>query len=1156
MASVTTPTINKIIRLNNYDLLGTKCKKYNMYMCLDTLQLWYDESDSKRTLYGYVGVDTVNDLQNNIIPELGVTYYCWESNSLWLWMNKWICIYTDGSYPSAYRTDNGTIDEIYLDDQQPTIVDNNGLLRDGSVVIRDANRIIKGRLYISDKHDNLVISSYLGGGVRILPNGAFSSDGELYIDDNAKAHIRGEWNVLNNEIYVDYTEKPTKDNNKYADDTHRYKVWHEGNLKLEDLQLTGLNIYNKIIEAQRDGSLPDPLVLNVDRLNGMKSTDFALKSHVHKSTDIPDFKTASQANALQIMIDKLTNMVYKGAKITWSDSTQKFTLSTDNFILSFTGGATGKGTVTNNTNTTIALTVDPTKHVHQDLVNRIVNLEKGGGIDLSNYYTKPETEALVDDYFTTTPTPGKALLIDSNKTLPANAKSASDLDHDTKLILQGDIEGNVTFGYENSQLVMSTSADNIISDTPTDGKALKLDSDGNLPTTAYKAKELNHTINVELSGVVKGKAELDTSATNFKIITSLDTSGNVLTSADIGVRVPSLVGGIVPESQLPEGIMNALKIVGNWDGGSAPISNPKEGQAWVVTTKTTFGGKNYNIGDWIYYHDSSWNRADIGVSVKSVNGKSGENITLVPSDIGAISDTYINYTVGADIPANKIVITDSTGHIAGAKVDSLTNPFSLLTTNGDVAINTTKSTNTKTDGTSNLNVTLELTNAGYENIKTKVVPSVMANMSLQPWRKYINFVNFKADVSTNQVDLTPDLDAINNIMYFNGTASSDFLNLLNTKLSNKDITPFYIAFKSNNALHLIGINSGTTLSNGNNDIKSDECTVTHSGSTTTIKTSVGRLVMSSGSATGFSIVGSTATFNSLQLSGGTMTGDITFADVTSTTYPADSKKIKFSGSTDAAEIYYRVTASDAGELVLNLRDDANARLVFAYNGTTKSYIDTNGNFSGNAASSTKLATARTINGTSFNGSANITTANWGTARTLTIGSTGKSVNGSANVSWTLAEIGAAASSHTHSYLPLSGGTMTGAITNNSVTKDKPVIASNLSSSWIDGMRGASAIKFTSGATGMRNIAVGNSTNGHLNLFMYNGALGAGYMNNTTYNAGTNSLTKTNTLCDEGGNMVASGRMTCAALTVNGKKVFIQSGTPSGAASGDIWIVTK
>jgi hypothetical protein len=71
-----------------------------------------------------------------------------------------------------------------------------------------------------------------------------------------------------------------------------------------------------------------------------------------------------------------------------------------------------------------------------------------------------------------------------------------------------------------------------------------------------------------------------------------------------------------------------------------------------------------------------------------------------------------------------------------------------------------------------------------------------------------------------------------------------------------------------------------------------------------------------------------------------------------------------------------------------------------------------GSISGNAATATTLQTARTINGTSFNGSANITTANWGTARTITVGATGKSVNGSGNVSWSLAEIGAPSSTGT------------------------------------------------------------------------------------------------------------------------------------------------
>ena len=72
----------------------------------------------------------------------------------------------------------------------------------------------------------------------------------------------------------------------------------------------------------------------------------------------------------------------------------------------------------------------------------------------------------------------------------------------------------------------------------------------------------------------------------------------------------------------------------------------------------------------------------------------------------------------------------------------------------------------------------------------------------------------------------------------------------------------------------------------------------------------------------------------------------------------------------------------------------------------------------------QLMTARNINGTPFNGTADITTANWGTARNITIGSTTKAVNGSTNVSWSLSEIGAAASSHNHDgrYVYNYGGT--------------------------------------------------------------------------------------------------------------------------------------
>lgn len=83
----------------------------------------------------------------------------------------------------------------------------------------------------------------------------------------------------------------------------------------------------------------------------------------------------------------------------------------------------------------------------------------------------------------------------------------------------------------------------------------------------------------------------------------------------------------------------------------------------------------------------------------------------------------------------------------------------------------------------------------------------------------------------------------------------------------------------------------------------------------------------------------------------------------------------------------------------------------------------NASTAASATTATTLATARAINGTNFDGSASITTSSWGTSRNLTIGSTAKAVNGSVNVAWSLAEIGAAATSHTHAAGDITSGTM-------------------------------------------------------------------------------------------------------------------------------------
>lgn len=82
----------------------------------------------------------------------------------------------------------------------------------------------------------------------------------------------------------------------------------------------------------------------------------------------------------------------------------------------------------------------------------------------------------------------------------------------------------------------------------------------------------------------------------------------------------------------------------------------------------------------------------------------------------------------------------------------------------------------------------------------------------------------------------------------------------------------------------------------------------------------------------------------------------------------------------------------------------NAPTTMTANGGTADMATKAGSCTGNSASATKLLTARAINGTNFDGSANITTAKWGTARSFTVkdssstnAGTAVSVDGSGNV---------------------------------------------------------------------------------------------------------------------------------------------------------------
>ncbi len=120
-----------------------------------------------------------------------------------------------------------------------------------------------------------------------------------------------------------------------------------------------------------------------------------------------------------------------------------------------------------------------------------------------------------------------------------------------------------------------------------------------------------------------------------------------------------------------------------------------------------------------------------------------------------------------------------------------------------------------------------------------------------------------------------------------------------------------------------------------------------------------------------------------------------------------------------------------------------------------------GSIDGNAATATTLKTSRNINGTSFNGSSAITTANWGTARNISISDsdgtntgTAVSVNGSANVTLNLpATIKASITGN------VSGSS--GSCTGNAATATKLATARSL---WGNNFDGSAAISGTINGT--------------------------------------------------------------------------------------------
>ena len=166
------------------------------------------------------------------------------------------------------------------------------------------------------------------------------------------------------------------------------------------------------------------------------------------------------------------------------------------------------------------------------------------------------------------------------------------------------------------------------------------------------------------------------------------------------------------------------------------------------------------------------------------------------------------------------------------------------------------------------------------------------------------------------------------------------------------------------------------------------------------------------------------------------------------------------------DIYYQCQAWNSGSYGI-ISKGSNGTLVYEPKGTNIAALPdgctelSETSYPGNASTATKLQTARQINGTNFDGSANITTAKWGAARNIYIRDASQAHTGSA--------VSVDGSANEYLLLP---STITASLSGNASTATKLATARTLWGRSFDGSANVSG-----DMTGVGNVTMSGVLNG-------------------------------------------------------------------------------
>lgn len=245
-----------------------------MFYFTDTNQIWYDTQNGGRVQAKDITILLYERQRNNFIPSNNLNYddefydssnpnkyayityvYVIETNCLYLYYyisKTWQTVYGKFGQTTVAQTyyPEGNIAIINADD-----VTTNGILNDGSVVVRDANKMICGLLKSDGYTFN--IQSIIGGQINFAPSGTDSEKGCLQLNSES------ETTNLNNDLLIFGEIKTTSKENwnkQYRLITQDINITEHTVLKKGSLIKASSKLGEEAVTA--DYNLPDDVTID------------------------------------------------------------------------------------------------------------------------------------------------------------------------------------------------------------------------------------------------------------------------------------------------------------------------------------------------------------------------------------------------------------------------------------------------------------------------------------------------------------------------------------------------------------------------------------------------------------------------------------------------------------------------------------------------------------------------------------------------------------------------------------------------------------------------------------------------------------------------------------------------------------------------------